>query len=113
MKSNGGDSIHWFSIISSFIFALIFAVIVFTIFCRSVRSDIEIINNAAFSETSIDDTRWKQISNEVFRAPYRPMIFSACVGTGIQVNTKNKFLVINDVHLHSYFFIIWIFVTAK
>jgi len=38
------------------------------------------------AEQVLNDNSWKQISNDVFRTPERPMLFSAIIGTGIQVN---------------------------
>ena len=86
--TNQNTSIHWLSLLSSIVFAIIFACLVFSILCKSVKSDIEIINNAAFAENSIDETKWKQVSNEVFRKPQKPMIFSAFIGSGLQVLDK-------------------------
>lgn len=38
----------------------------------------------------IDDSGWKQISNDVFRKPKHSMLFCVLVGTGIQVILKIK-----------------------
>jgi transmembrane 9 superfamily protein 2/4 len=81
----GEDQIYWFSLLNSSIIILIVSVLVLYIFTRVLKKEIEVYNINVTADDIIDDQGWKMVSNDVFRRPKNSMIFSALVGTGVQV----------------------------
>jgi hypothetical protein len=83
-KISWNESIIW-SIVNAFLTTVILAVAVGYIFIRTVRKDIENYNIRVGEDDFLDDSSWKQVSNDVFRKPKYILLFSAFFGTGIQV----------------------------
>jgi transmembrane 9 superfamily protein 3 len=82
--------IHWFSIFNSFMMVVFLAGLVSMILMRTLRKDFVQIQK---SEEDLEDDRdvgdesgWKQIHGDVFRAPPHLLLFSALVGTGHQLS---------------------------
>lgn len=82
--------IHWFSIFNSFMMVIFLVGLVSMILMRTLRKD--------YSRYSKDDDDiehlgldlgdewgWKMVNSDVFRTPYRPMLFSCLIGTGSQI----------------------------
>lgn len=100
--------IHWFSIFNSFMMVLFLAGLVTLIFLRTLRkdyaryattrlSDLELAENedneddhmekkSLVNESSLmEDSGWKQVHGDVFRAPSYLPLFAALLGTGWQL----------------------------
>jgi len=81
--------IHWFSLFNSFMMVIFLVGLVSLILMRTLRKDYERIS--ADDETGlefdnvVDETGWKQIHGDVFRAPKNLPLFAAVVGSGYQV----------------------------
>jgi len=83
--------IHWFSVFNSFMMVVFLCGLVGLILLRTLRNDF-----AKYSkDEDIDveglqvigeDTGWKQIHGDVFRAPENLVLFSALLGTGWQLS---------------------------
>ena len=83
--------IHWFSIFNSFMMIIFLCGLVSLILMRTLRSDYakyskddvdeEDADKSAFS----DDSGWKQVHADVFRAPDHLTLYTACYGTGMQL----------------------------
>ena len=81
----GGKEYHWLGLIYSNILLFIFSFIILFILSRAIKKDIEIYNKNAIGDNEIDEYGWKQVCNDVFRKPKNLFIFSAFIGTGIQL----------------------------
>lgn len=96
--------IHWFSIINSLIvvfflsgkillmnisegfLAQIYILGILTmIMVRTLRRDIAKYNTDDSFEDTLEETGWKLVHGDVFRAPRHPRLFAAVMGTGIQI----------------------------
>jgi len=81
--------IHWFSLFNSFMMVIFLVGLVSLILMRTLRKDYERIS--ADDETGlefdnvVDETGWKQIHGDVFRAPKHLPLFAAVIGSGYQV----------------------------
>jgi len=80
------DQIHWFSIINSLMIVLFLTGMVAMIMMRTLHADFrryrEMDTN---SEEAQEETGWKLVHGDVFRAPSKPMLLSFSVGSGVQV----------------------------
>jgi len=81
--------IHWFSIFNSFMMVIFLVGLVAMILMRTIRRDYA---RFAKEEDDLEDERgvgeesgWKQIHGDVFRAPTRLILFSSLIGTGHQL----------------------------
>jgi transmembrane 9 superfamily protein 3 len=81
--------IHWFSIFNSFMMVLFLAGLVFMILVRTLKTDLAEYNDAEEGYDSdsefADESGWKQVHGDVFRAPSYLSLFCALVGTGCQL----------------------------
>lgn len=89
-KNFFGHQIHWFSIFNSFMMVVFLTGLVAMILMRTLKKDFA---RYAKDEDDLEDDRdvgdesgWKQIHGDVFRAPSRLLLFSALVGTGHQLS---------------------------
>ncbi|KKY17739.1 putative endosomal integral membrane protein [Phaeomoniella chlamydospora] len=90
--------IHWFSLINSTIFVVFLVGMVSAILIRALRKDIarynrlDSINLDDLSGTSAvvedgvqEDSGWKLVHGDVFRAPRYPLLLSIFLGSGVQL----------------------------
>jgi len=92
--------IHWFSIFNSFMMVIFLCGLVALILLRTLKKDFAkytreeqddeegfgIISNGQNSTNmSQEESGWKQVHGDVFRAPNHLMLFSALYGTGLQL----------------------------
>jgi transmembrane 9 superfamily protein 3 len=81
--------IHWFSIFNSFMMVLFLAGLVFMILVRTLRSDLTEYKDQEQGYDSdselTDESGWKQVHGDIFRAPKFLTLFSALIGTGYQL----------------------------
>ncbi len=82
--------VHWFSIFNSFMMVIFLCGLVAVILLRTLRNDFA--RYAKEDELDIegmhgmkDDSGWKNVYGDVFRAPSNLVLFSAMVGTGWQL----------------------------
>ncbi|KAL0486149.1 9 TM domain-containing transmembrane protein [Acrasis kona] len=87
--------IHWFSIFNSFMMVIFLSGLVFMILVRTLRSDLADLESGYDSDGDItDESGWKQIHGDVFRAPKLLTLFSALIGTGYQLLLIVFFLIL-------------------
>ncbi|KAL6043065.1 Transmembrane 9 superfamily member 1 [Balamuthia mandrillaris] len=81
--------IHWFSIFNSFMMVIFLVGLVSIILMRTLRKDYArfgIKDDEDGQDDDIsDESGWKQVHGDVFRAPSRLILFSSLVGTGHQL----------------------------
>ena len=81
--------IHWFSVFNSIMMVVFLCGLVALILLRTLRNDFARYAKEEDIELDgmqgIDDSGWKQIHGDVFRAPDHLILFSAMFGTGCQL----------------------------
>uniref|UniRef100_A0A1W7R9E1 Transmembrane 9 superfamily member n=1 Tax=Hadrurus spadix TaxID=141984 RepID=A0A1W7R9E1_9SCOR len=77
--------IHWFSIINSVVVVFFLSGILTMIIIRTLRRDIARYNKDDDLEDAMEETGWKLVHGDVFRPPKHPKLFSAVIGSGIQI----------------------------
>ena len=84
--------IHWFSVFNSFMMVIFLCGLVALILLRTLRNDFA--KYAKDEDVDVEglhvigeDTGWKQVHGDVFRAPENLVIFGALLGTGWQLAT--------------------------
>jgi len=81
--------IHWFSLFNSFMMVIFLVGLVSLILMRTLRQDYERFTDKDIDEINlegvVDETGWKQVHGDVFRAPPRLPLFAAVIGTGYQI----------------------------
>mmetsp|Transcript_11705 Transcript_11705/g.31517 ORF Transcript_11705/g.31517 Transcript_11705/m.31517 type:complete len:656 (-) Transcript_11705:1688-3655(-) len=79
------DDIHWFSIINSIVIVFFLTGIVALILVRILRRDIAQYQQLETSEEVREESGWKLLAGDVFRAPKKPLLLSVLIGSGIQL----------------------------
>ena len=90
--------VHWFSLISSTVIVIILTVMVAMVVLRALRRDIARYNrldrielddlsgtSAALDDGVQEDSGWKLVHGDVFRAPRHQLILSVFLGNGAQL----------------------------
>ncbi|SPQ93824.1 unnamed protein product (mitochondrion) [Plasmodiophora brassicae] len=80
--------IHWFSIFNSFMMVLFLCGLVVLILMRTLRNDYakySLEDDTLDIDTVGEESGWKQVHGDVFRAPYRLPLFAALIGIGHQL----------------------------
>lgn len=90
--------IHWFSLVNSAVIVVFLTGMVGTVLLRALRKDIARYNRlnqidlddlsgttAALDDGVQEDSGWKLVHGDVFRAPSHPMILSVFLGNGAQL----------------------------
>jgi transmembrane 9 superfamily protein 3 len=81
--------IHWFSLFNSFMMVIFLVGLVSLILMRTLRQDYERFTDKDIDEINlegvVDETGWKQVHGDVFRAPPQLPLFAAVIGTGYQL----------------------------
>lgn len=77
--------IHWFSIINSLVVVFFLSGILTMIMIRTLRRDIARYNTDDNIEDTLEETGWKLVHGDVFRPPKNTRLFSAVIGSGIQI----------------------------
>ncbi|OIV96455.1 hypothetical protein TanjilG_07847 [Lupinus angustifolius] len=78
------DQIHWFSIVNSLMIVLFLSGMVAMIMLRTLYRDISKYNDLETQEEAQEETGWKLVHGDVFRAPQNSDLLCVYVGTGIQ-----------------------------
>ena len=82
---DSNQSFHWIGIATSNFIVVILSSVVFIIFCRAIKQDVDMYNLKVVKEDFIDENGWKQVSNDVFRPGKNSMLLTAGIGSGIQL----------------------------
>ncbi|CAN6619304.1 transmembrane 9 superfamily member 1 [Trichomonascus vanleenenianus] len=78
--------IHWFSLVNSVIVVVFLVGLVATVLTRALHRDIARYNEIDLSEDAVqEDSGWKLVHGDVFRAPKYRMALSILLGSGIQL----------------------------
>jgi len=80
--------IHWFSIFNSFMMVIFLVGLVAVILMRTLKKDITKFTRDLEEEGDLDmgeESGWKQVHGDVFRAPPYLTLFSVLIGTGAQL----------------------------
>lgn len=77
--------IHWFSIFNSLVVVIFLFGILTMIMVRTLRRDIARYNSDDGIEEALEESGWKLVHGDVFRPPRHPRLFSAVIGSGIQI----------------------------
>lgn len=78
------DQIHWFSIINSLMIVLFLSGMVAMIMMRTLYRDISKYNQLETQDEAQEETGWKLVHGDVFRAPTNASLLCVYVGTGVQ-----------------------------
>jgi len=84
LKMAGGQ-IHWFAILNSVVIVLFLSGMVAMILLRTLHRDIAKYNELATAEEQAEETGWKLVHGDVFRAPPHSVLLSVSVGAGMQI----------------------------
>lgn len=86
ISNQPSEKVHWFSITNSFMIVLFLTIMIAMILIRALRKDIAQYNDPSSLEEAKEESGWKLVHGDVFRAPSNyPMLFSVFVGTGTQL----------------------------
>ena len=77
--------IHWLSIINSFVLVLLLTAFLVIILMRILKKDFSRYLEVDDEELAEEETGWKMIHGDVFRAPAGVSLLSALVGAGSQI----------------------------
>jgi len=80
----GEDQVHWFSIVNSCIVVIFLSGMVAMIMIRALNRDILSYNDIDQEEYK-EETGWKLVHGDVFRAPRYANILASLVGSGCQI----------------------------
>ncbi|GFH07080.1 transmembrane 9 superfamily member [Haematococcus lacustris] len=83
-----GGKVHWFSIATSLLVVLVMAVIVALILVRTVRRDLAKYEQLVIEGGNMDareESGWKLVTGDVFRAPLKSKTLAVQVGSGVQI----------------------------
>lgn len=90
--------IHWFSIFNSFMMVIFLTGIVSLILMRTLRKDYAKYARESSDledlDQELDESGWKQVHGDVFRAPPALGLFCSLVGTGSQLATMTFLMII-------------------
>lgn len=81
------DRIHWMSIINSLLIVIFLSFMVGMIMMRTLHKDFNKYNDPENEDEAQEETGWKLVHGDVFRAPENPVLLSALVGSGAQLVT--------------------------
>mmetsp|Transcript_13717 Transcript_13717/g.13781 ORF Transcript_13717/g.13781 Transcript_13717/m.13781 type:complete len:594 (+) Transcript_13717:176-1957(+) len=77
--------IHWLSIINSFVLVLLLTAFLTIILMRILKKDFSRYMEVDEDELNEEESGWKMIHGDVFRAPQYVNIFTALIGSGAQM----------------------------
>ncbi|KAE8700689.1 Transmembrane 9 superfamily member 10 [Hibiscus syriacus] len=79
------DQIHWFSIINSLMIVLFLSGMIAMIMMRTLYKDISNYNQLETQDEAQEETGWKLLHGDAFRAPVSYGLLCVYVGTGVQI----------------------------
>lgn len=83
-----GGKVHWFSILNSLMVVVVMSCIVAMIMMRTVRKDLQkyeqlLVDSGGAAE--VEESGWKMVSGDVFRAPSGSLSLAVHFGSGVQI----------------------------
>jgi len=88
MNNLYSDTVHWYNIINSTLVILVLTAMVALVLMRTLKRDFSRYNRVPTDEEKAierEETGWKLVHGDVFRAPQHPMLFAVCIGSGYQL----------------------------
>ena len=86
IRGAADDDIHYFSIVNSLMIVLFLSGVLAMIMLRTLHRDISTYNEIQTLEEAQEESGWKLVHGDVFRAPaVSPMFLSVLAGSGLQV----------------------------
>ncbi|KAK9828352.1 hypothetical protein WJX74_010345 [Apatococcus lobatus] len=86
-----GGRVHWFSILNSLMVVLVMSSIVAMIMMRTIRRDLaryEGLLGDPNTNADNEESGWKMVSGDVFRAPTNSLALCVQTGSGVQIITS-------------------------
>lgn len=81
LKGNPDDEIHYFSIVNSLMIVLFLTGVVAMIMLRTLHKDISSYNEMQTLEEAQEESGWKLVHGDVFRAPsFSPLLLAVLTG---------------------------------
>lgn len=80
-----GAGVHWFSVVNSCLVVLFLSGMVAMILLRALKRDISRYNALETIEEAQEETGWKLVHGDVFRAPKHPRALAIVIGAGTQL----------------------------
>lgn len=77
--------IQWFSLINFSLIVLILGIIIAHILVKTLKNDIVKYNEVNLDDDISDESGWKLVHGDVFRAPKQRLLLSVLVGSGVQI----------------------------
>lgn len=77
--------IHWLSIINSVVLVFLLMAFLAMVLLRILKNDFSKFVNVDEEDLSEDESGWKMIHGDVFRAPALTNLFTALIGAGAQI----------------------------
>jgi len=102
--------IHWLSIINSFVLVLLLTAFLAVILMRVLKNDFSRYMEMDEDDMVEEESGWKLIHGDVFRFPSNINLFSAVIGSGLQVRfgwegkCMGRMCIYLSTYLCSYFF---------
>ena len=85
LKMADGAGVHWFSVVNSCLVVLFLSAMVAMILVRALKRDISEYNALDAVEEAAEESGWKLVHGDVFRAPRAPRRLAILVGAGTQL----------------------------
>lgn len=83
---DGNEDMQWLSVLNSAVLAVLLVFFLASLVTRALRADIARYSRALDEDDDEEDeSGWKQVRWDVFRAPTHPRLLAAVVGTGSQL----------------------------
>lgn len=86
-----GGKVHWFSILNSLMVVIVMSCIVALIMMRTIRRDLAryeqllVEGGGPGAAADAEESGWKMVSGDIFRAPSAPLNLCVQVGSGVQI----------------------------
>jgi transmembrane 9 superfamily member 2/4 len=86
-----GGKVHWFSILNSVMVVVVMSCIVAMIMMRTIRRDLQkyeqllVDSGSAGNAADMEESGWKMVSGDVFRAPASSLSLAVFFGSGVQI----------------------------
>lgn len=83
--SNSDSQVHWFSIVNSIMVVVFLTGMIAMILTRTLHADMRKYTEHIEAQDDVEETGWKLVHGDVFRAPAHPALFSVLLGSGAQM----------------------------
>lgn len=83
--SRSDRQIHWFSVVNSVMVVLFLSGMIAVILIRTLHSDLRKYTQQVEAQDDTEETGWKLVHGDVFRAPECPLLLSTLAGSGAQM----------------------------